>query len=185
MDNNRISISTIGAAPTVEPIYLQAGEATIEIVPQISYEKMVDMVQFVIDYAVTDQPILSGLIQNIITDFAIIRFYTNLEVAIERPGATLEEIYREYSILQTYDIIGQVKARVDTKQLSFFYDAVQKTLSGIFSYRNSARGIIDAISATAGKDSEAIQSALDMLKGENGEKLAKLIQFSEGTHPEG
>lgn len=60
MDNKLVPISAIGEVAHEEPIYMTFGEATVEIRRSISYVEILDMVQFVINYAVTDQPILSG-----------------------------------------------------------------------------------------------------------------------------
>ncbi len=175
MDNKLVSISAIGEVAHEEPIYMTFGGATVEIRRSISYVEILDMVQFIINYAVTDQPILSGALSQMLKDFAIIKFYTNLDVSIGKDTATVEGIYDEYDVLMSYGVIDEVKEKISPRQKEFFFTTVNKTLDSVMRYQNSARGVLDSVAETAGKDSDAIQSAMDLLGGENAEKIAGII----------
>lgn len=175
MDNKLVPISAIGEVAHEEPIYMTFGEATIEIRRSISYVEILDMVQFVINYAVTDQPILSGALSQMLKDFAIVKFYTNLDISIGKDTATVEGIYDEYDVLMSYRVIDEVKEKISQRQKEFFFNTVNKTLDSVMRYQNSARGVLDSVAETAGKDSDAIQSAMDLLGGENAEKIAGII----------
>jgi len=175
MDNKLVPISAIGEVAQEEPIYMTFGDATIEIRRSISYVEILDMVQFVINYAVTDQPILSGALSQMLKDFAIVKFYTNLDVSIGKDTATVEGIYDEYDVLMSYGVIDEVKEKISPRQKEFFFTTVNKTLDSVMRYQNSARGVLDSVAETAGKDSDAIQSAMDLLGGENAEKIAGII----------
>lgn len=183
MDNNRISIAAIGAVAQEEPIYLQVGEATIELRRAIPYTEILDMVQFVVDFVVTDQPILSGVLSRMVKDFAIVKFYTNLDVTIGKDTATINDIYDEYDVLMAFGVIDEVKSKVSAKQLSFFNETVNETAASILAYRNSVRGIMDSLGENAKANSEQMQQAIDMLSGENGEKLGKIIDAAQTIHP--
>lgn len=181
--DNRISVATIGTVAQEKPIYLQVGEATIEIRRNIPYTEILDMVQFAVDFAVTDQPILSGVLNRMVKDFAIVKFYTNLDVTIGKDTATIKDIYDEYDVLMSFGVIDEVKSKISAKQLKFFNETVDETANSILTYRNSVRGMMDALSESAKIDSEQMQQAIDMLSGENGEKLGKLIDMAETIHP--
>ena len=181
--DNRIPVATIGTVAQEEPIYLQIGEATIEIRRDIPYTEILDMVQFAVDFAVTDQPILSGVLNRMVKDFAIVKFYTNLDVTIGKDTATIKDIYDEYDVLMSFGVIDEVKSKISAKQLKFFNETVDETANSILTYRNSVRGMMDALSESAKIDSEQMQQAIDMLSGENGEKLGKLIDMTETLHP--
>lgn len=183
MDNKLVSISAIGEVAHEEPIYMTFGEATVEIRRSISYVEILDMVQFAVDFAVTDQPILSGVLNRMVKDFAIVKFYTNLDVTIGKDTATINDIYDEYDVLMSFGVIDEVKTKISAKQLKFFNETVDETANSILAYRNSIRGMMDALSENAKIDSEQMQQAIDMLSGENGEKLGKLIDMAETIHP--
>lgn len=175
MDNKLVPISAIGEVAHEEPIYMTFGEATVEIRRSISYVEILDMVQFVINYAITDQPILSGALSQMLKDFAIVKFYTNLDVSIGKDTATVEGIYDEYDVLMSYGVIDEVKEKISPRQKEFFFNTVNKTLDSVMRYQNSARGVLDSVAETADKDSNTIQSAMDLLDGENAEKIAGII----------
>lgn len=134
MDNKLVPISAIGEVAHEEPIYMTFGEATVEIRRNISYVEILDMVQFVINYAVTDQPILSGALSQMLKDFAIVKFYTNLDVSIGKDAATVEGIYDEYDVLMSYGVIDEVKEKISPRQKEFFFNTVNKTLDSVMRY---------------------------------------------------
>lgn len=184
MDNKLVPISAIGEVAQEEPIYITFGEATIAVRRNISYVEILDMVQLVVNFAVTDQPILDGALSQMLKDFAIVKFYTNLDVTIGKDTATVEAIYGEYDILMSFGVIDEIKLKVSARQLKFFNDTVDKTLNAVIDYKNSVRGMVDSLSENAQADSDQMQKAIDMLSGENGEKLGKLIDFAETIHPQ-
>lgn len=184
MDNKLVPISAIGEVAQEEPIYITFGEATIAVRRNISYVEILDMVQLVVNFAVTDQPILDGALSQMLKDFAIVKFYTNLDVTIGKDTATVEAIYSEYDILMSFGVIDEIKLKISARQLKFFDDTVDKTLNAVIGYKNSVRGMVDSLSESAQSDSDQMQKAIDMLSGENGEKLGKLIDFAETIHPQ-
>lgn len=183
MDKNLISISAIGEVALEEPIYMTFGDATIEVRRTLPYAEVLSMVQFVVDFAVTDQPILSGVLSQMVKDFALVKFYTNLDVTIGKDTATIDAIYQEYDILMSFGIIDEVKTKISPRQYKFFNDTVDATAASILAYRNSIRGMVDSLSANAQADAEQMQKAIDMLSGESGEKIGKLIDLAETIHP--
>lgn len=178
MDNNRIAISALGKVAPREILYLQVGETTVELKKRLTSKEILDMVQFIVDYTITDQPIISGVVSQMIFDFAMVSAYTNLELAITIKGKELEEIYNEYDILSEFDIFEEIRQKVDRKQLSLIERTAKITIDSVITYRNSARGIIDSLSGAAEDDADKMQKAISMLNGESGEQLANLIQFS-------
>lgn len=175
MDNNLVPISAIGEVALEEPIYMTFGEATIGVRRAVSYVEVLDMVQFVVNFAATGQPILDGALSQMLKDFAIVKFYTNLDVSLGKDDATVEGIYDEYDVLMSFGVIDEIKTKISVRQLEFFNKTVDKTLEEVFRYQNSARGILDSLADSADKDSNTIQTAIDLLKGENAEEIASII----------
>lgn len=175
MDNNRISISAIGAAPTVEPIYLQVGEATIEVKPRISYEEILNMMQWCIDMIVGEKPFMSAPLNRIVKDFAILNAYTNLDLGVTHEYSDMSTIYQEYDIVKAHGVLENVMLKIDADQIAFFEETLDKTLESILAYRNSAKGIIDALAADAENDSEKLEKALNIMSDTNSQSQIKTI----------
>lgn len=180
---DKIKINAFGNIPTPEVIYQDFSGITIEIKKRIPYTEVLNMVQFGVDFSVTDEPVVSGVVSEMIKDFAIIKFYTNLEVSLGEDGAELSDVYNEYDVLKTLGVVESVKEKVDKEQLRFFEKTLSATIEGIVAYRNSARGMLESITASSQADISKIQEALDLFKGENGEKLGRLIQYAHEIHP--
>lgn len=180
MDNNRISISSLGAAISAEPVYLQAGAATIEVKPRIPYAEVLDMVQFCIDWTINDRPFVSEPLKKIVHDYAILRFYTNLDTSIFEESPDLKDIYSQYDILVSYEVVDKVTNLIDAAQLRFFEDTVEKTLESIAAYRNSAQGIIDAVNDSAKDIGDNIGDAMSLVEDDaRMEKINTLLKFAE------
>ena len=63
--------------------------------------------------------------------------------------------------------------------MKFFNETLDATLDSIMAYRNSAVGIIDALSQNAQQDTQNMESAMGMINDpEQMEKLGKLLKFA-------
>lgn len=185
MDNNRTLISAIGVVAQEEPIYLQIGEATIEVTPHIPFEKLVDAVQWSIDFIVGDKPFVSPLLKKIVSDFAVINFFTSLDAGLDNPYETPAEIYADYDKLMQFDVIANVEAKIDHAQLDFFRSTLDEMLLGIDKYRNSAKGIVDALTLDAQKDINTMQEAMDVIgDDEQNQKITNLLKYAQQINPQ-
>lgn len=174
---DKIKLNQLGPVANAEPTYVEFGDATIAIDSVIPYERVLDMLQWAIDNTVMDIPFISGAIAKIIRDEALVKFYTNLDMEAE---PTLARTYETYDLLMSHGVIEAVEQRVNKKQLAFFDHALQETVKSIVDYRNSAAGVIEALSKNADFVSSSIASALDTLgspeSGQNIEHIFKLAQ---------
>lgn len=180
---DKIKISALGAVPAVEAVYQDFAGVTVEIKKRIPYVEVLNMVQFGVDFIANDEPIVSGVVMEMIKDFAVVKFFTNLEVSLGEDGAALSDIYNEYDVLKALGVIESVLSKVDPEQLAFFERTLNATVTNIAAYRNSARGILESVTASSQTDISKIQEALDLFKGENGKKLSRLIQYAHEIHP--
>ncbi len=75
--------------------------------------------------------------------------------------------------------MNQIIPKIDEGQMQFFNETLDATLESIMAYRNSAVGIIDALSQNAKQDTENMESAMGMINDpEQMEKLGKLLKFA-------
>lgn len=163
MDANRIPIAAIGTVAQEEPIYVQIGEATIEVRRRISYEEILNMMQWSIDMIVGEKPFMSAPLNRIVKDFAILNAYTNLDLGITHSYDEMSDIYAEYDILQAFDVMSNILEKIDKRQIEFFESTLDETLLSILAYRNSAKGIVDALAADADQDNAKMGEALKIL----------------------
>lgn len=174
---DKIQLSTMGIFPKPEEKVLHIGEADVTVLTYIPYEQMLDMIQWCIDYIINDRPFLSAPLKRIMKNFAILKFYTNFDFSFLETYHEMSQIYGEYDYIQRFGLLDQVLPIIDKTQLEFFDTTLDETLESIMAYRNSAVGIVDALSENAERDVNDMQKALDFIgDGVNAEKIEMLTK---------
>lgn len=175
----KVKLSSFGIIPNIEEKEITIGDAVIIVKNHISYEQVLDLIQFVVNYILGERKFISEPIVKMFTDFAIIKFYTNIDLTrLELVECEPSEIYEMYDILKTFNVIDIVRESIDAEQLSFVDESLYKTIESIIKYRDSAAGLIDRIAENADTNNAAIQESLDILN--QPEQLAavnKVIEF--------
>lgn len=180
MDANRISVAAIGAVAQEEPIYLQIGEATIELRRKVPYMEVIDMIQWCIDFIINDRPFISAPLQEIIENLALVKFYTNIDCDAIMNQIEMEKIYNDYDILLTTGVFDELKAKIDSRQLTFFTQSLHRTLESIIAYRNSARGMVDILADNAENSREAMEEVMKMYT--DPKNAARMQQLTSVVH---
>lgn len=176
----KIKLNTLGAIEEDPIEYMNIGQTVVAVHKYIPYERMLDMIQWCIDYIINDRPFISAPLKRIIKDFAILNFYTNFDFNFLTEYHEMADIYAEYDLVYRFDVMAKVKEFIDPGQMDFFDHTLDETLESIMKYRNSAVGIADALAENANKDVEAMQGAINLISDEEqNKKMAQLIKFAE------
>ena len=174
---DKIKISSMGAPVVPESRYLDIGAASVEVKPIIPYEEVLDMIQWCIDLIINDRPFLSAPLKRIVKDLAVLKFYTNFDLSFLDEFHDMTDIYSEYDLVKSFNVIDAITPLIDADQLKFFNETLDETLVSIVDYRNSAIGVIDTLADNAGDDISKMEGALNLLKDpEENKKLANLIE---------
>lgn len=175
----RIKLANLGPIEETPIEYVQIGDAVLQVKKYIPYEEMLDMIQWCIDYIINDRPFISAPLKKIIKDLAVLNFFTNVDTSFLTEYHDMKDIYEEYDLVYRHDVIEQILPKIDEGQMKFFNETLDATLDSIMTYRNSAVGIIDALSQNAKQDTENMESAMGMINDpEQMEKLGKLLKFA-------
>lgn len=176
----RIKLNTLGIIEEDPIEYMNIGQTVVAVHKYIPYEQMLDMIQWCIDYIINDRPFISAPLKRVIKDFAILNFYTNFDFSFLTEYETMAQIYAEYDLVYRYGVMTKVKEFIDPGQMDFFNKTLDETLESIIAYRNSAKGIVDALAENAEQDINKMQGAIDLLSDEEKNKqLSKMIKFAE------
>lgn len=180
MADNRIKLNSLGVIEEVAPQYVQIGEAVVTVERFIPYEKMLEMIQWCVDYIINDRPFISAPLKQIIKDFAILNFYTNFDFNFLTEYHDMADIYAEYDFVYRFGVMEKVSQFIDQGQIKFFNETLEETLKSIIDYKNSAQGIVDTISEVAKQSGDNIERTLNFLnEGDNADKIANLLHFAE------
>jgi hypothetical protein len=93
-----------------------------------------------------------------------VQYYTNITFTEKQK----EDIGKLYDLLVSSNLYAEIKNRISENEINYINVNVEKTIVSIYSYRNSALGIIDAINKDYKDtvfDVEKIQNVLGEGKG--------------------
>lgn len=162
MDNN-ISIFDFAGNQT-PTTYLQVGNNAIELL-RPSTELLVDTIQWVLDAIITEQPFINGPIKRIFIDFGLVAAFTS--ITVDFTEKSVSEIYAAYDALLSYDIFDEIRLKADKALVKFYLNGVEETLSSIITYKASAVGILDTITAQAQGDTAIFEEAEKIMTDPN------------------
>lgn len=129
--------------PIPEDIKLELDNGiTILISPMISYNEIMDLIEWIVSIAATGRSFISIPVLKIVEDMGIMKYYTNLNI-------NDNELLDGYDILARAGIIEEVKKNIDPNQINWIISSVEKTMDNIITYQNSAKGIIDGLNDMA------------------------------------
>lgn len=175
----KIKVANLGPIEETPIEYVQIGDAVLQVKKYIPYEEMLDMIQWCIDYIINDRPFISAPLKKIIKDLAVLNFFTNIDVSFLTEYHDMKDIYEEYDLVYRHNVIDQIIPKIDEGQMKFFNETLDATLESIMAYRNSAVGIVDALSQNAQQDTNNMETAMNMINDpDQMEKLGKLLKFA-------
>lgn len=131
----------------------------IEVKQYLPIEDKMTIIDNVINRAVTDKGYYSSVIIDILLTIEIIFAYTNINITEKQR----EDIYKIYDMFISTGAFKTIKEAIPSAELDFIYSNTYKFIEILYTYKNSALGIMDAINADYGDtvyEAEQIQNAL-------------------------
>lgn len=180
-NDNKVQILSLGLPQQIENITLTIGDAEIAVKPLIGYEEVLSMIQWTVNLIIDDRPFISAPLAEIIRDFSILKYYTNIDVSfLDAPLTDMSVLYESYDLLKSREAFSIVEAAIDKNQLDFYYRTLRETCKSIVDYKNSTMGIIDLLSSKAATTNEAFQKAMDTMKDpEQMDNVKRLMEIAE------
>lgn len=144
--------------PIPEDIMIETEEGiNIAVVPELSYNEVMDMMEWTVQMAVNGRAFISYPVLNIIEDLAIIKFYTDLKVD-ER------DLLNTFDILKRANIINRVKEIINKEQLDWFIENTEKSVHAYIKYQNSAAGMLEQIAAIGSREGNYFDKIIQTMK---------------------
>lgn len=150
------------------------GVVEIKVAPLITYNEVMDMIEWIINIAASGRQFISIPVLRIIEDMGMIKFYTNLNVKDN-------ELLDSFDFLKRFGIIDEVKEQINQEQLEWTFSSIEATMDNIVEYQNSARGILDIINEEAKSDTMNLDKLLKTVSDnkEAFDNFNKLLQRYE------
>lgn len=134
-------------------------EQEIEVKQYLPVNEKLRLIGDVIAQAADENNFSNPIKLEVFTKLEVIFAYTNLSFTEKQK----EDLVKLYDILESNNIFNQILSMIDESELQFICDGVEKCSEAIYTYRNSAMGIIDSISGDYGTlnlDASEIQEKL-------------------------
>lgn len=179
----KINILQLGPLPSPEQVSISINDIELQVSKTIPYERVLDAIQWSIAFIMDDRPFISAPLRKIITEIAILKFWTNLDCDdIATVTFAPEELYEWYDILVAHNITTQVSEVIDAQQLAFFHETLNETLVSLVAFRNSAAGIVERLASNADKDTARLSEAMNTLQDDKQfEMLQKIMEMTQAS----
>lgn len=161
----KIQLNMFGLPEEKSPIYEEVNNNVYIIYPSLPYETIFKMIQWAVNHIMDDRSFISGPLCELISDLALVKFYTNIDLdAIDLGDFNIPTIYEWYDILQEHGIIATIKEKIDPQQRDFFFRTLEKTLKSLVDYRNSAVGVLEKIQTLSINANDSMAEAIHLME---------------------
>lgn len=176
---SKIKLVQFGPLPETKTLEIQIGDIKISVQNKITYEQVLEMIQWSINFIMDDRGFISEPVNKIIQDVAVLKYYTNLDFDnIDLANFTQGELYEYYDFIAAFDVMNQVSLNIDKVQLEFYYNTLNRTLESLITYRNSVAGILEMIQVQSQTTVDGLQESLKVLGDEDQfDKVTRMLQL--------
>lgn len=160
----KIGLNKLGLSKNTEVKELMWNGQKIEIMQYLPLEKKLEVISEVINNSVDLSGYYAPYRLDLFVTIAIIQYYTNVTFTEKQK----EDLGKLYDLLVSSNLYTEIKDRIPESEINYIVENVEKTIAGIYSYRNSVLGIMDAINKDYKNtifDVEKIQNVLEDGKG--------------------
>ena len=154
---------------TVKTIVIN--EQEIEIKQYLPVNEKLRLIGDVIGQAADENNFSNPIKLEVFTKLEIVFAYTNLSFTEKQK----EDLVKLYDILESNNIFNQILSAIDETELKFICDGVEECSKAVYTYRNSAMGIIDSISGDYGTLNLNASEIQEKLADENNLALLRNI----------
>lgn len=156
-----------------EAVPVQFGEQTIAVKQYLPIKDKLTLIGDVIGYAHDfnsnyNNPVKTEMLFHL----ELIYAYTDLTFTKTQQ----EEVFKTYDLLKSSGLLDMILNVIPKDEYDTLYEGLNKTITSIYAYRNSALGILDNINQDAESSGQGFQALQDALANpENFELLTQIL----------
>lgn len=157
----KIAFGKLDLKKNQEVVELQVDDdVVVEVKQYLPINDKLELVSSVVNTAVEDGNIVNYGRLDVLFAINIIKSYTNISFTEKQ----LEDVAKLYDLLVSSGFYETVKNIIPKSETEYIYNLIYKTASDIITYRNSAVGIMEALSQDYKNlefDAEALQKKIN------------------------
>ena len=164
----KVTFSKLGLSKNTEVKEIEWNGQKIEVKQYLPIEDKIDLVGKVLNESVDDNGYYNPIRLNIYTNMEIIMAYTNISFTEKQK----EDILKLYDLFYGCELVDKIFEIIPEDEISDITDWTYEAIDNIYDYRNSAAGIMEAVS----RDYSNLELDADKIKGDiaNPENLTLL-----------
>lgn len=161
----KIAFTKLGVSKNTEVKNIIYNEQTVEIKQYLPVEKKLDLVSEILNQSMDNYGYYNPARLHIYTLLNIVYEYTNISFS----NSKKEDVYGLFDALKGSGLFDLIISAIPEEEIMFIQEATEETIKSVYAYKNSAVGIISAISEdykNAEMDVEKLQADLVNNKSE-------------------
>ena len=168
----KISFNKLGLKKQSEMENFSYGDQIIEIKQYLPIEEKLELLTRVINKAIEQSPNFSNLLQvTVFFSLELVYAYTNIQFTEKQK----EDFCKTFNLMNENKLISEILKHIPDSEISFLQEGLDSTLSALYAYRNSARGILESLSTDYNNLNLDIESLQEKIKDPESLQLLKDI----------
>ena len=168
----KISFNKLGLKKQGEMKNFSYGDQIIEIKQYLPIEEKLELLTRVINKAIEQSPNFSNLLQvTVFFSLELVYAYTNIQFTEKQK----EDFCKTFNLMNENKLISEILKHIPDSEISFLQEGLDSTLSALYAYRNSARGILESLSTDYNNLNLDIESLQEKIKDQENIQLLKDI----------
>lgn len=168
----KISFNKLGLKKQNKITTLTIGDQDIEIKQYLPIEEKLDFLTRVVNKVVEQSPNFPNSIQaTTLSALEMIYTYTNIQFTEKQK----EDFCKTYNLMDENGLIKKILDCIPTSERRMLQDGLNSILSELYTYRNSARGILESLSTDYNNLNLDIESLQEKIKDPESLQLLKDI----------
>lgn len=160
----KVGLNKLGLVKNTKQIDYMWNGQKIEITQYLPLEKKLEVISSVVNESVDLKGYYAPYRLDLFMTIAIVQNYTNITITEKQQ----EDLGKLYDLLVSSGLYDEIKNNIPISEINYLEENISKTIHSIYEYKNSALGIMDAISKDYKDvtfDASKIQEALESGKG--------------------
>lgn len=155
----KLAFSKLGLKVNNQVTNILFNDNNIEVKQYLSINDKLKLISDVINNSIDEHSFCNPVKVRMFLDLGIIEYYTNISFTEKQK----EDIVKLYDTLQSNDVIAKVRQFIPEEELQVLENGAFECINSIYTYSNSAMGILDNMSKDYDKlnfDAEALREKL-------------------------
>lgn len=139
----KFAFSKLGAKVVNDVAAVNWGENSFEVLQYLPFEKKLEMISNIVNLSIDENGYYNPMRVKFFTALEMVYAYTNLSFTDKMK----EDGFKLYDILVSTGLFDAIVSALPANEWKDIQESVQLTITNIYTYRNSAMGILETISA--------------------------------------